>query len=83
MYKKYKRILCLTVLNNCVKGVGLRDTIIERSQMHKISDMLIKYSLTTVYINSSFFPHIAKLWNSLPIECFLLAYDLNGFKGNA
>ena len=32
-----------------------------------------------VYINS-FFPHTARLWSSLPIECFPLTYDLNGFK---
>ena len=31
------------------------------------------------YVNS-FFPRTARLWNSLPIECFLLTYDLNGFK---
>ena len=29
---------------------------------------------------NSFFPHKAKFWNSLPIECFPLTYDLNGFK---
>ena len=28
----------------------------------------------------SFFPGTARLWNSLPIECFLLTYDLSGFK---
>ena len=28
---------------------------------------------------TSFFPHIARLWNSLPMECFPLAYNLNGF----
>ena len=32
-----------------------------------------------VYVNS-FFPRTAKLWNSLPIEYFPLAYDLSGFK---
>ena len=32
-----------------------------------------------VYANS-FFPRMAKLWNSLPIECFPLTYDLSGFK---
>ena len=31
-----------------------------------------------VYVNS-FFPRTARLWNSLPIECFPLTYDLNGF----
>ena len=32
-----------------------------------------------VYVNS-FFPPTARLWNSLPIDCFSLTYDLNGFK---
>ena len=32
-----------------------------------------------VYVNS-FFPCTARLWNSLPTECFPLTYDLNGFK---
>ena len=32
-----------------------------------------------VYINN-FLPCTARLWNSLPIECFPLTYDLNGFK---
>ena len=31
------------------------------------------------YVNS-FFPGTAKRWNSLPIECFPLTYNLNGFK---
>ena len=29
---------------------------------------------------SSFFFRIARLWDSLPIECFPLTYDINGFK---
>ena len=29
---------------------------------------------------NSFFPRTARLWNSLPIECFPLTYDLSGFK---
>ena len=32
-----------------------------------------------VHVNR-FFPRIARLWNSLPIECFPWTYDLNGFK---
>ena len=32
-----------------------------------------------VYVNS-IFPHTAKLWNSLLIECFPLNYNLSGFK---
>ena len=29
---------------------------------------------------NSFFARTARLWNSLPIECFPLTYDLSGFK---
>ena len=49
------------------------------------SDRLHDFSVTIprcykdVYVNS-FFPHMAKLWNSLPIQCFPLTYDLSGFK---
>ena len=49
------------------------------------SDTLHDFSVTIprcckhVYVNS-FFPGTAKLWNSLPIECFPLTYDLSGFK---
>ena len=32
-----------------------------------------------VYVNS-FFPRQVRPWNSLPIECFPLTYDLSGFK---
>ena len=39
----------------------------------------IPRSYKDVYVNS-FFIRTAKLWNSLPIECFLMTYDLSGFK---
>ena len=48
------------------------------------SDRLHDFSVTVptcykdVYVNS-FFPHTTWLQNSLPIECFPLTYDLNGF----
>ena len=51
----------------------------------RYSDRLHDFSVTThrcykdVYVNS-FFPRRAKFWNSLPIECFPLTYDLSGFK---
>ena len=32
-----------------------------------------------VYVNS-FFHRSGRLWNSLPIECFVLTSDRNGFK---
>ena len=49
------------------------------------SDRLHDFSATIprcykyVYVNS-FFCHIARFCNSLPIGCFPLTYDLNGFK---
>ena len=49
------------------------------------SDRLHNFSVTIprcykdVYVNS-FFPRTARLWNSVPIECFPLTYDLSGFK---
>ena len=55
----------------------------ERSTLY--SDRLHDFSVTIprcykdVYVNS-FFPRTAKLWDSLPIECFPLTYDLSGFK---
>ena len=49
------------------------------------SDRLHDFSVTIprrykyVYVDS-FFPRTARLWNSLPVECFPLTYDLSGFK---
>ena len=51
----------------------------------RYSDRLHDFSVTIprcykdVYVNI-FFPHMAKIWNSLPIECFPLTYDLSDLK---
>ena len=56
-----------------------------RGRSTHYSDRLHDFSVTIPrcykddYVNS-FFPRTARLWNSLPIECFPLTYDLNGFK---
>ena len=56
-----------------------------RGRSTRYSDRLHDFSITIprcykdVYVNS-FFPRTARLWNSLPIECFPLTYDLSGFK---
>ena len=47
-------------------------------RLHDLS-VTIPRCYNDVYVNS-FFSHTAKLWNSLPIECFPLTYDLGGFK---
>ena len=49
------------------------------------SDRLHDFTVTIprcykdVYVNS-FFPRTARLWNSMPIECFPLTYNLNDVK---
>ena len=56
-----------------------------RRRSTRYSDRLYDSSITIprcykdVYVNS-FFPRTARLWNSLPIECFPLTCDLSGFK---
>ena len=56
-----------------------------RGRSTRYSNRLHDFSVTIprcyedVYVNS-FFPHTARLWNSLPIQCFPLTYDLSGFK---
>ena len=56
-----------------------------RGRSTRYSDRLHDLSVTIprcykdVYVNSLFL-RTARLWNSLPIECFPLTYDLSGFK---
>ena len=56
-----------------------------RGRSTRYSGRLHDFSVTIprcykdVYVNN-FFPRAARLWNSLPIECFPLTYDLSGFK---
>ena len=56
-----------------------------RGRSTRYSDRLHDFSFTIprcykdVYVNS-FFPRTARPWNSLPIECIPLTYDLSGFK---
>ena len=48
------------------------------NRLHDFSGT-IRRCYKNVFVNS-FFRYTARLWNSLPIECFLLTYNLNGFK---
>ena len=56
-----------------------------RGRCTRYSGSLHEFSVTIsrcykdVYVNS-FFPGPARLWNSLPIECFPLTCDLNHFR---
>ena len=59
-----------------------------RGRSTSYSDRLHDFSVSIprcykdVYVNS-FFPRTARLWNSLPIECFPLTCDLSGFKSRS
>ena len=56
-----------------------------RGRSTRYSDRLQDFSVTIprcykdVYVNN-FFSCTTRLWNSLPIKCFPLTYDLSGFK---
>ena len=56
-----------------------------RGRSTRYSDRLLDFSVTIprcykdVYVHS-FFPRTARVWNSLPTECFPLTCDLSGFK---
>ena len=62
----------LVPLPFCRRSTGYSD------RLHDIS-VTIPRGYKDVYVNS-FFPRTARLWNSVPIECFHLTYDLSGFK---
>ena len=59
--------------------------LFSRGRSARYSDRFYDFSVTIprcykqVYVNS-FFSRTARLWNSLPTECFPLTYDLSGFK---
>ena len=58
-----------------------------REETTRYSDRLYDFSVSIprrykdVYGNS-FFARTGGLWKSLPIKCFCLTYDLNGFKSS-
>ena len=63
---------------------GLVPLPYSRERSAHYSDRMHDFSVTIprcykdVYVNS-FFPCTARLWNSLPMECFPLTDNLNGF----
>ena len=79
-------IATLELLDKLKKtGSQLVPLAFSRGRSTRYSDRLYDFSVTIprcykdVYAKS-FFPHTARLWNSMSIECFPLTYDLNGFK---
>ena len=47
-------------------------------RLHDLS-VIIPRCNKDAYLNS-FFPRTARIWNSLPVECFPLTYDLSNFE---
>ena len=78
----------IMLLSKCEVCDGKKSKFVKKQEVRRAtcySDRLHDFSVTIprcykdVYINS-FFPRTARLWNSLPIVCFPLTYDVNGFK---
>ena len=72
--------------DNCLFELGeLVPLSPSRGRYTRYSNRLHDFSVTIpgcskdVYVNS-FFPRTPRIWNSWPVECFPLAYDLNSFK---
>ena len=59
----------------------LHSRILEGGLLVTLIDCMVAIprSYKDIYVNI-FFPRTARLWNSLPSECFPLTYDLSGFK---
>ena len=71
---EFKEILCFHSLNER-EGGQVRSTHYS-NRLHDFS-VTIPRCYKDVYVNS-FFLRTARLWNSLPIECFPLTNDLSG-----
>ena len=79
-------LFCRYYFGRCSSELALQVPLpFSRGRSTHCSDRLHDFSVAIprcykdVYVNS-FFPCTARLWNSLPIECFPLTYNLNGFK---
>ena len=77
LFYRYYLSRCLSELTQLVR------LHYSRGRCTCYSDKLYDFSVTIpcyshVYVNS-FFPSRVSFWNCLPIKCFHLTFDLNGF----
>ena len=78
LFYRYYFCRCFSELGQPVPFPFSRGTSTRNSdRLHDFS-VTIRRCYKNVYVNS-FFPRTARLWNSLPIECFSLTYNLNDF----
>ena len=70
--------MCLKIRGRHLRGNNVNKFFRYSERLHDFS-VTIPRCYKDVYVKR-FFPRTAKLWNSLPIECFPLTYDLSGFK---
>ena len=85
-----RNVASLSLFNRCYFGRCSRELAqlvslsYSRGSPTRYSGRLQDFSVTIPrcykHVHVSFLPRTAKLWNSLPIECFHLTYDLSGFK---
>ena len=72
----------LQVFGRCSSGLAqLVPHPYSRGRSTRYSNSFHEFCLTRCYKNhyvNIFFPHTARLWNSLPKESFPLTYDLEG-----
>ena len=80
-----RNVASLNLFYRCYFGRCFSELAFSRGRSTRYSNRLHDFSVTIprcykdVYV-SSFFPRTARLWNSLPIECFPWTYNLSGIK---
>ena len=71
-------LFCRYYFGRCSSELAQLVPLAYSDKLHDIS-VTIARCYKDAFFNS-FFPRTARLWNSLPKECFPLSYGLNGFK---
>ena len=79
LFYKYYFVRCASELSQLVPLPYFR------VRLMVIFNRLYDFSVTILSVYKdmyvkSFFPCTGRLWNSIPLDCFPLTYDLNGFK---
>ena len=79
LFHKYHFGRCSPNLDQLVPLPFYRGRSTRYSDRLRGFSVIIPKSYKDFYVGS-FFPHTARAWNFVPIECFPLSYDISGFK---